>query len=88
MKNQTKAPVGKLMANEVSEKPWVYLIVYFIMKLLLVVGKNAILVLYDKLYKITYFVAIMEKMLVERLASLFRNNTWKLYILSESVILD
>ena len=58
------------------------------MKLLLVVGKNAILVVYDKLSKITYFVATMEEMSVERLASLFRNNIWKLYRLSESVILD
>jgi len=62
--------------------------VYFIMKLLLVVGKNAILVVYDKLSKITYFVATKEEMSVERLASLFRNNIWKLYRLSESVILD
>ena len=58
------------------------------MKLLLVVGKNAILVVYDKLSKITYFVATIEEMSVERLASLFRNNIWKLYRLSESVILD
>jgi len=58
------------------------------MNLLLVVGKNAILAVYDKLSKITYFVATMEEMSVERLASLFRNNIWKLYRLSESVILD
>ena len=80
--------MGKLIVNEVPEKLWVSLIVYFIIKLLLVVGKNVILVLCDKLSKITYLVAKIEEILVERLASLFRNNVWKLHRLSESVILD
>jgi len=46
----------------------------FITKLPLVVGKDAILVMYDRLFKITYFVAIVEGTLVEELARLFRDN--------------
>ena len=46
----------------------------FITKLLLVVGKDVILVVYDRLSKITYFVAIIEGISAEELAQLFRDN--------------
>jgi len=39
----------------------------FITKLLVVAGKNAILVVYDRLSKMTYFVATIEKTSVEEL---------------------
>jgi len=48
MKNRTEALAGKLMTNEVPEKTWTHLTVDFITKLLLVVGKDAILVVCDK----------------------------------------
>ena len=67
MKNRTEASVGKLMMNKVPEKPWIYLIVDFITKLLLVAGKNAILVVYNRLSKIAHFVTTTERTLVERL---------------------
>ena len=79
---------GKLKLSEVSEKLWTYLMVYFITKLLLVVGKDMILIVYDKLSKMTYFMVITERISVEDLARLFRDNIWKLYRLPESVILD
>jgi len=60
----------------------------FITKLPLVAGKDAILVVCDKLSKITYFVAITEGTLAEGLARLFRDNVWKLHGLPESVISD
>ena len=60
----------------------------FITKLLLVAGKNTILVVCDKLSKMTHFVAMTEETSVEGLARLFRDNVWKLYRLPESVILD
>jgi len=44
------------------------------MKLLLVAGKDAILVVCDRLSKMTHFVAITEGTLVEELAQLFRDN--------------
>ena len=60
----------------------------FITKLLLVAGKDAILVVCDMLSKITHFVATMEGTLVEELARLFRDNVWKLHRLLENVVSD
>ena len=42
------------MVNKVPKKMWIYLIVDFITKLLLVIEKNVILVIYDRLSKIAY----------------------------------
>ena len=58
------------------------------MKLLVVTGKDAILVVCDRLSKMTHFVAITEGTLAEGLARLFRDNVWKLHGLPESVVLD
>ena len=60
----------------------------FIIKLLVVARKYAILVVCDRLSKITHFVVTMEETLVEGLARLFRDNVWKLYRLPESIMLD
>ena len=60
----------------------------FITKLLVVAGKDTILVVYDRLSKITHFVATTEGTSVEGLARLFRDNMWKLYGLPESVVSD
>jgi len=46
----------------------------FITKFPLVAKKDIILVVCDRLSKIIHFVAIMEEMLVEKLAQLFKNN--------------
>ena len=81
MKNRIEAPAGKLMVNKVPEKTQMYLIVDFITKLPLVAEKDAILVVCNRLLKITHFVATTEG-----LARLFRDNMWKLHRLPESVI--
>jgi len=60
----------------------------FITKLPVVVGKDVILVVCDRLSKITHFVATTEETLAEGLARLFRDNIWKLHGLSESVMSD
>ena len=60
----------------------------FIMKLLVVARKDAILVVCNKLSKITHFVATTKGTLAERLARLFKDNVWKLHRLPESVVLD
>jgi len=88
MKNRTEALAEKLMANKVSEKTWTYLMVDFITKLLLVAGKDAILVVCDKLSKIAYFVVTTEGISVKGLVRLFRDNVWKLHGLPESIISD
>ena len=75
MKNRIKTPVEKLKLTKILKKLWMYLIVDFTTKLLLVVGKDTILVVCDRLFKMMYFVATTERTLAERLARLFRNNT-------------
>ena len=47
MKNRTEELAGKLKLSEVLKKPWSHITVDFITKLLVVAGKNAILVVYD-----------------------------------------
>ena len=46
----------------------------FITKLLLVARKNTILIVCDRLFKITYFVVIIKGTSVERLVQLFGDN--------------
>ena len=74
MKNKTEELVGKLKLSEVLEKLWTHLMVDFIMKLPVVVGKNAILVICNQLSKMTHFVATTEETSVEGLARLFQDN--------------
>ena len=88
MKNRTEAVTEKLKLSKVPKKPWTHLIVNFITKLLMVAGKDAILVVCNRLSKMTYFVATTEGMLEEGLARLFRDNVQKLYRLLESVVSD
>ena len=64
------------------------MIVDFIAKLLLVARKNVILVVCDRLFKMTHFVTTTEEKLVEELVQLFRDNIWKLHELPESMMLD
>ena len=74
MKNRTEEVAGKLKLSEVPKKLWMYLTVDFITKLPLVARKDAILVVYNKLSKITHFVATIEGTSAERLVRLFRDN--------------
>jgi len=47
MKNRTEELAEKLKLSEVPKKPWSHLMVDFIMKLLVVAGKDTILVVCD-----------------------------------------
>jgi len=88
MKNRTEELVGKLKLSEVLKKLWSHLTVDFIMKLPVVAGKDAVLVVCDRLSKMTYFVATTEGTSAEGLARLFQDNVWKLHRLPESVMSD
>ena len=88
MKNRTEEPAGKLKLSEVPQKMWTYLTVDFITKLPVVAGKDAILVVCDRLSKMTHFVATTEGTSAEGLARLFQTNVWKLHGLPESVVSD
>jgi len=76
-------PAGKLKLSEVPKKPWSHLTVDFITKLPVVAKKDAVLVVCDRLLKMTHFVATTEG-----LARLFQDNVWKLHGLPESVVSD
>jgi len=54
----------------------------------IVAGKDAILMVCDRLSKITHFVAITEGTSAEELVRLFRDNVWKLHGLPESIVSD
>ena len=71
MKNRAEKPAGKLKLSEVPEKPWMHLMVDLITKLPVIAGKDAILVIYDRLLKMMHFVATTEETSVEGLARLF-----------------
>jgi len=60
----------------------------FITKLPLIAREDVILVVCNKLSKITHFVATTKETSVEELARLFRDNIWKLYRLLESIVSD
>ena len=88
MKNRTEKLAGKLKFSEVPKKPWSHLTVDFITKLPVVAGKDVVLVVCDRLSKMTHFVATTEGTSAERLVRLFQNNIWKLHGLPESVVSD
>ena len=86
MKNCTELPAGKLMVNKIPNKQQIYLIANFITKLLLVARKDIVLIVYNRLSKITYFIITTQRTLAEELARLFRDDIQKLPELLESVI--
>ena len=88
IKNRIEVIIGKLKLSEILEKPWIHLIVNFITKLPLVAGKDVILVVCNRLSKMTYFVTTTKETLAKRLARLFRNNVWKLHGLPKIIVLD
>ena len=53
MKNKTEALAEKLKLSDILEKTWTYLMVDFITKLLLVDGKDTILVVCDSVVATT-----------------------------------
>ena len=56
------------------KKPWLHLTIDFIMKLLVVAEKDTVLVVCDRLSKMTHFVAMTERMSAEGLVRLFWDN--------------
>ena len=79
MKNRTEELVRKLKLSEVPKKLWSHLTVDFITKLPVIAGKNAVLVVCDRLSKMMHFVATTERTSAKGLARLFRDNIWKLH---------
>jgi len=65
-----------------------HIMVDFITKLPIVAEKDAILVVCNKLSKMTHLVATTEGTSAKGLALLFRDNMWKLHGLPEIVVSD
>jgi len=76
------------MPSSIPEKPWTHISADFITKLPLAQGYDSILVVVDWLTKMVHFIPTTEKILVEGLVRLFRDNMWKLHGLPESIISD
>ena len=74
MKNRTEELAGKLKLSEIPEKSWSHLMVDFITKLPVIAEKDAILVVCDRLSKMTHFITMTEGTLAEGLARLFQDN--------------
>ena len=74
MKNRIEEVAWKLKLEEVLEKPWTHISVDFITKLPIVAGKDVILIVCNRLSKITHFVATTEGTMAKGLARLFRDN--------------
>ena len=60
----------------------------FITKLPMVAEKDVILIVCNRLLKMTHFVATIEGTSAEGLARLFRDNVWRLHRLPESIVSD
>ena len=88
MKNRAEMPAGKLRPNQVSKKPWQYILVDFITKLPVLKGHDSILVVCNRFSKMSHFVVTTEKTMAEGLARLFRDHVWKLHMLLKSIISD
>ena len=88
IKNRAKMLVGKLKPNQIPEKPWQHILVDFITKLPVSKGHDSILVVCNRFSKMSHFVAMTEKTMVEELVTMFRDNVWKLHRLPESMISD
>ena len=70
MKNKTEELAGKLKLSEIPQKTWTHLTVDFITKLPVVAGKDVILVVCNRLSKMTHFVATTEGTSAEGLVRL------------------
>ena len=70
MKNRTEELAGKLKLSEVLKKMWTHLTMDFITELLVIVRKDAILVVCNQLLKMTYFIATTEGIFMKGLARL------------------
>ena len=66
--------VKKLKQNAVSEKLWQHISVDFITKLSVLRSFNSILVVCNRFLKISHLIVTIEKIIVEELTKLFRNN--------------
>jgi len=66
--------VEKLRPNTVLKRLWQHISVDLIMKLPISKGYDSILVVCNRFLKMLYFIAMIEKIMAEDLAKLFRDD--------------
>ncbi|THH07173.1 hypothetical protein EW145_g3557 [Phellinidium pouzarii] len=81
-------PAGKLVPNPVPSEPWQHISVDFVTGLPEAQGFNAILVVCDRFSKQIHVINTRDETSALGLATLFRDNVWKLHGLPLSVISD
>jgi hypothetical protein len=72
-------PAGKLMPNSIPDRPWQHISADFITKLPEAQGKDALLVVCDRMTKQVHLIPTTEATNSEGLARLFRDTVWKLH---------
>ena len=76
------------MPNSAPERPWTHISVDFVVKLPEAQGYDAILVVCDQMSKMVHIIPTTEATSAQGLATLYRDNVWKLHGLLESIISD
>ncbi len=87
-KDPCHRPIGLLMPLEIPVRPWGYLTTDFITKLPISDGFDAILVVVDRLTKMTHLSPCMETINAQQLADLFVTHVFCLHGLPDSIISD
>jgi transposase InsO family protein len=88
VKSSRHAPYGNLLPLSVPNRPWNDVSMDFITGLPESGGHNAILVVVDRLTKMSHFIPCRDTCTAEDVAFLFRDHIWKLHGLPESIVSD
>ncbi len=87
-KTSTQAPAGLLNPLSVPTAPWRSISVDFVVKLPISQGFDSIMVVVDRLTKMSHFVPCIEAQSSEDVATLFYNNIFRLHGLPEDITSD
>lgn len=87
-KTARHAPFGVLRPLAAPQRPWLHISMDFVTRLPSSRGKDAILVVVDRLSKMKHYIACNTTTSSEELAGLFIDNVWKLHGLPASIVSD
>ena len=88
IKSTRHAPYGQLQLLEVPEKPWKSIAMDFITDLPESETNNAILVVIDRLTKMSHFIPCRKDMNTKQFKILFMNNIYRLHGLLANITTD
>ena len=87
-KPSRQLPIGHLHPLPIPERPWASISMDFITGLPLSNQCNSILVVVDRLTKMSHFIACVDTLSAEELSSIFLNNIFRLHGLPTDIISD